>query len=164
VRLLLLGGVHPGARSAFAAAVRERPALAGRIVEAPGRPDPGALAARLALCRVLAFPSLADGLPNALLEAMAAARPCVATAVGGAPDVLEDGRSGVLVPPGDAAALARALAAVLADPAWARALGEAARERVLRSFGPDRERADLSALAAALRALGAARLARVPGV
>ena len=50
-----------------------------------------------------------EGIPNALLEAMAAARPCVATAVGGTPEVLRDGETGWLVPPGDPAALAAAV-------------------------------------------------------
>jgi glycosyltransferase involved in cell wall biosynthesis len=151
VRLLLLGGVHPAAREAFAAAVREK-GLASRIREVPFRAEPSGLAADLASCRVLAFPSLADGMPNALLEAMAVARPCVATAVGGAPDAIEDGRSGILVPPGDAPALAGALDALLGDPDRARSLGEAARRRVERCFGPAREREDLLALRNALAA------------
>lgn len=143
-RLVLLGGVHPEARPAFAAAVRDR-GLSDRIREVPYS-DPATLPARLACCQVLAFPSLADGLPNALLEAMAAGRPCVASAVGGALDVIEDGQSGLLVPPGDAGALARACGSLLADPTRARMLGAAARLRIERSFGPAREAMDLRAL------------------
>ena len=71
-----------------------------------------------------------EGIPNALLEAMAAARPCVATAVGGTPEVLRDGETGWLVPPGDPAALAEALAEALARPEEARRRGEAARRAV----------------------------------
>ena len=79
----------------------------------------------------VALPSLFEGLPLVLLEAMAAARPVVATAVGGIPDLVEDGRTGRLVAPGDPAALAAALAGVAADPEAARRLGAAARERVV---------------------------------
>jgi starch synthase len=68
------------------------------------------------------------------LEAMACETPVVASAVGGILDVVEDGRTGLLVPPGDAAALVRAMRALLDDPARARALGAAGRERVLARF------------------------------
>jgi glycosyltransferase involved in cell wall biosynthesis len=76
------------------------------------------------------LPSTAEGLSNAILEAMAAALPVVATRVGGAADCIEDGRSGVLVPPEDTPALADALAKLLVDPnreqlgARARAIAE----------------------------------------
>jgi glycosyltransferase involved in cell wall biosynthesis len=70
--------------------------------------------------------SVTEGSPNAVLEAMAAARPVVATRVGGVPDAVHEGETGLLVPAGDAAALATALRALLATPARARALGAAA--------------------------------------
>src|SRR5262249_46481298 len=71
----------------------------------------------------------AEGMCNALLECRAGGRPIVATAVGAAGEMIEDGRHGLLVPPGDAPALARALARLLDDPALARQLGDAARRR-----------------------------------
>jgi len=74
---------------------------------------------------VFVLPSLTEGLPNVVLEAMAAARPVVATAVGGVPEVVEDGTSGLLTPPGDAGALAAAVARLLDDPGAARAMGDA---------------------------------------
>jgi glycosyltransferase involved in cell wall biosynthesis len=69
-------------------------------------------------------------LPLAILEAMAVGLPVVSTTVGGIPELVDDGRSGVLVPPGDARALAQALIAVLGDPARGRAMGAAGAERV----------------------------------
>jgi len=80
------------------------------------------------------LPSLSEGLPLALLEAMLAARPIVATAVGEVPTVLADGRAGVLVPPRDAFALASALAGVLSDPVRARRLSAAAALRAAEEY------------------------------
>jgi L-malate glycosyltransferase len=79
--------------------------------------------------------SLAEGMSNALLEYMAAARPVVATAVGAATDLIRDGEEGLLVPPGDAAALTAALGRVLGEPVLARRLGESARRRVRERHG-----------------------------
>jgi glycosyltransferase involved in cell wall biosynthesis len=79
-------------------------------------------------------PSHYEGLPTALLEAMACGRPVVATAVGGAPDAIHDGRNGLLVSPGDPAAMAEAVLRLLADPALRIRLGAAARETVARRF------------------------------
>jgi glycosyltransferase involved in cell wall biosynthesis len=88
----------------------------------------------LAGADVFVLPSLSEGLPLALLEAMLAARPIVATAVGEIPTALADGRAGVLVPPADAGALASGLAGVLADPARARGLSEAAALRAAEEY------------------------------
>jgi glycosyltransferase involved in cell wall biosynthesis len=79
---------------------------------------------------VFVLSSREEGIPNALLEAMAAGRPCVATAVGGTPEVLRDGETGWLVPPADPGALADALADALARPDEARRRGAAARRAV----------------------------------
>lgn len=80
---------------------------------------------------VFALSSREEGIPNALLEAMSAGLPCVATAVGGTPEVLRDGETGWLVPPGSPVALADALEQALRDPAEARRRGAAARRAVL---------------------------------
>ncbi len=75
--------------------------------------------------------------PYVLLEAMAAGIPVVATRVGGIPEVIDDGRSGVLVPHGDAHALARSITRVVDDPEYASRLGEAARATVRTRFTAD---------------------------
>jgi len=77
-----------------------------------------------------ALPSLSEGLPLALLEAMASGLPIVATHVGGVGDLVQDGVSGRLVPSGDAHALTLALDALERDRVGAREMGERARERV----------------------------------
>jgi glycosyltransferase involved in cell wall biosynthesis len=80
------------------------------------------------------LPSLSEGLSLALLEAMAAGKAVVATAVGGNPEVVLNGHTGVLVPPEDAAALADAILLLLGDPALAGGLGESGRLRVDKEF------------------------------
>jgi glycosyltransferase involved in cell wall biosynthesis len=88
----------------------------------------------LAALDIFVLSSAFEGSPLALLEAMAAAKPIVATAVGGVPDLIEDGRDGLLVPAGDLDALAAALLELLADPARARSLGAAAQARQRAEF------------------------------
>ena len=72
---------------------------------------------------IVALPSLHEGMPLTVIEASAAGRPVVATAVDGTPEVVIDGRTGRLVPPADPAALARALGDLLDDPATAERMG-----------------------------------------
>jgi glycosyltransferase involved in cell wall biosynthesis len=83
---------------------------------------------------VFVLPSESEGMSNALLEAMAMARPCVATAVGGNPHVIGEGGSGFLVEYPDAPALAERVNALLADGALRTRVGAAARERVMGAF------------------------------
>lgn len=92
----------------------------------------------LAAADVVALPSRVEGLPLALLEAAAAGRPTVATAVGGVPEAVEDGRTGRLVPPRDPRALAAALVASLGNPEARGRMGEAAAARASRDFGIER--------------------------
>ncbi|MFJ3617291.1 glycogen synthase [Streptomyces iakyrus] len=84
-------------------------------------------------------PSVYEPLGIVNLEAMACGTPVVASAVGGIPEVVDDGTTGLLVPPGDGfeAGLARAMDTVLGDPAAARRMGEAGRERAVGEFGWD---------------------------
>jgi sugar transferase (PEP-CTERM/EpsH1 system associated) len=79
-------------------------------------------------------PSLAEGICNTLLEAMATGLPVIATAVGGNPDLVQPGVTGSLVPAGDPKALAAAMAAVLSDDAQRQHMGRAARARAEREF------------------------------
>ena len=95
--------------------------LLGRVTDIP---------AFLSALDVAVLCSQSEGMPNALLEYMAAGRAIVATAVGGSVQLIEDGVCGLLVPPGNAQALAGAISSILADPELATRLGLAARQRV----------------------------------
>ena len=83
---------------------------------------------------ILALPSLHEGMPNVALEAMAASLPVVATAVGGTPEVVVDGKTGILVPSENANALAEGLASLMNDPEHARLLGQTGRQRIESHF------------------------------
>jgi glycosyltransferase involved in cell wall biosynthesis len=83
---------------------------------------------------IFVFPSIMEGLGTAMLDAMALRKPVVATRAGGIPEVLQDGVSGLLVPPQAPEALARAIRYVLHHPEQGRALGEAGRKRVEQYF------------------------------
>jgi glycosyltransferase involved in cell wall biosynthesis len=136
----LLAGEHPGLscriagegeqraaleRRAAAAGLSERFALSGAVSDVPGF---------LAGLDVAVLPSRAEGMSNAVLEYMAAGRPIVASAVGATPELLGDGRYGLLVPPGDAQALAAAIGKLLRQPDLARRLGAAARRRACERY------------------------------
>jgi glycosyltransferase involved in cell wall biosynthesis len=86
---------------------------------------------------VFCLPSHHEAAPISVLEAMQAGRPCVASAVGAIPEMLDHGRCGVLVAPGDAEGLAGALARVVGDDALARSLGDAGRERVREHYSAE---------------------------
>jgi glycosyltransferase involved in cell wall biosynthesis len=105
------------------------------------------------LADVFVFPSLFEGLGVSLVEAAGLGRPVVASDVGPIPEVVEHERSGLLVPPRDPGALATAIVDLAARPERARALGEAARQRVATEFGLERMLAGLEAVYA--RALSA---------
>jgi len=105
--------------------------LGDRVVLTGYRED---VAGLLAAADVFVLPSTAEGLPLTVLEAMAAARPVVATRVGGIPEAVVDGETGLIVPPEDVDALTGALDALLADPERARRLGESGRRRVEAEF------------------------------
>jgi starch synthase (maltosyl-transferring) len=111
-----------------------RPALRDRVRWLGPRQDvPGLLRS----ADVLVHPSLWEGMPNAVLEAMAARRAVVGTAVEGTEDLVVPGQTGWLVPPRDPAALGQALLEAAEDPDRCRRYGEAARLRVERDFSID---------------------------
>ena len=87
---------------------------------------------------VAVMPSLNEALSNALLESMASGAPVVATRVGGTPEALVDGENGLLVPPGDSAALATAITRLLDTPEFAVHLGRAARQSIADRFSIER--------------------------
>ena len=84
---------------------------------------------------VFVLPSVTEGLSNALLEAMAAGLPAVATRVGGAPDIISEGKTGMLVPPDDPEQLKAALLAVLADARGQAEMGAAGRQVIVDRYG-----------------------------
>jgi glycosyltransferase involved in cell wall biosynthesis len=100
----------------------------------------------LAASDLFALPSLWEGLAMALVEAMASGLPVVATDVSGTRQVMIDGATGLLVPPADAERLAAALVVLLEDPARAREMGVAGRNRVESQFSASRQAADHLAL------------------
>ena len=122
VRLLLVGhagGVQPELEKLVELlGIREAVRFAGTRHDIPQL---------LALCDVYVNSSLFEGMSNTILEAMAARKPVVATAVGGNPELVRDGVTGYLVPPGDDPQLAERLEQLLTNPALARRLGDAGR-------------------------------------
>ena len=83
---------------------------------------------------IFALASFAEGVPVALMEAMALAIPCVSTAIAGIPELIESGVDGLLVPPANAAALADALESLLSDAQYRKSVGARGRQRVLRQY------------------------------
>jgi glycosyltransferase involved in cell wall biosynthesis len=113
-----------------------QPPLAGRVHLTGEVPD---VRPYLRAASAFAFPSWAEGLPNALLEAMAMGLPCVATDIGPIAGAVTDGEEALLVPVRAPQALAAALATILTQPALAARLGRAARKRVEAEFSLERE-------------------------
>jgi glycosyltransferase involved in cell wall biosynthesis len=109
----------------------ERLSLRGRVRLLGERHDVEALLRR---SRVFVHASYEEGMPNAVLEAMACALPVVATRVAGSSEAVADGETGTLVPPRDPAALAAAVARYLGDAQLARRHGEAGRARAVAQF------------------------------
>jgi glycosyltransferase involved in cell wall biosynthesis len=154
VRILYMGGFSDPAKGGELL-VRALPAIVSRLPHAeitlagPGAPPPalnrllevhpglgwvgwlegGLKAEMLGRCDIFMLPSISEGLPVALLEAMRYGRPIVASRVGGIPDVLEHDVNALLVPPGDPVALAAAVEALASAPQIRATLGRAARDR-----------------------------------
>jgi glycosyltransferase involved in cell wall biosynthesis len=135
--LLIIGEVRAGAdEQAWAEFRGANPDC--RVV-ATGQVPHKDLPAYYSLMDVFVHPSLRDGMPNALLEAMSCELPVIATPVGGAVDVIEDGKNGVFVRVNDADALAEKILELLDDPEKRAALGKNARESIMDRFTPEKE-------------------------
>ncbi len=156
VRLLLAGGRQLGSEAYVAGLKRlsGELGLANRVDWLGVRDDMPRL---LAAADVVALASDWEGLGLVLLEAMAARRPVVATRVGGVPEVVAEGVTGLLVPPGSVGPFARALRDLLRDPARARAMGEAGSRRLEEKFAPERMHKETRALYAEVLGERAAR-------
>jgi glycosyltransferase involved in cell wall biosynthesis len=101
--------------------------------------SPGDLPSYYALVDIFVHPSLRDGMPNAVLEAMACGRAVIATPVGGVPDLIRNGENGVLIPAEDPDALASVINSLLGDPDLRLRLGKAGRETVAAQFSLKKE-------------------------
>jgi glycosyltransferase involved in cell wall biosynthesis len=130
VRFLLVGD---GPLRGRLEQLTEELGLASRVLFTGTRDDVHRI---FSLSDCLVIPSLREGLPMVLLEAMASQTPVVATTVGDIPSVVEHGVSGLLVAPSDVPSLAEAIRTILRDPARARTLAEAGRARVSESYSP----------------------------
>ena len=133
-RLMILGG---GEQERAVGAMVRRLGL-GHALELPGALPRAEVVRRLAGADVFCLPSTYEGMPLAILEAMALGLPVVATAVSGNPEAVEDGVTGLLVPPESASALAAALTRLLLDAGLRRDMGEAGRRRVEERFSIER--------------------------
>lgn len=127
---LIVGEGDPGYRAALEALTRDL-GLADRVLFAGFQPD---VYPYLAAMDLFVLPSVMEGFGIALLEAMAMGRAVVATKVGGVPEVVEDGVTGLLVPPADRSSLARAIVRLAEVPSLRRAMGEAGARRVRERF------------------------------
>lgn len=165
---LLLGKGHRYLLQAMACLAQRVPSLRCAIIgDGPERAALEALAVRLGvadrvtftgpleesrknavihLSRAIILPSLGEGLPVSILEAMALGIPVIATDVGGTRELVDDGVTGFVVPPGDPGALAAAMAQLASDEPLARRLGSAGQARLRAEFSPEDATARLVAL------------------
>jgi len=148
-QMLFVGGVRKGDRSMLDFFFRQHPNMSLSVI--PPQPNE-AMPSYYALCDLVVLPSLRDGLPNTLLEAMACGRAVVASAVGGMLDVITDGQDGLLLPPRDDHIWVETVCRLLADPAERARLGATARQTVSTRFTEEREREQWDALYRALLA------------
>jgi glycosyltransferase involved in cell wall biosynthesis len=136
-RFVIVGHANPHEKE-YESALKEMTdelGLTGRVIFTGLRSDVPAL---LAASTVAVMPSLNEALSNVLLESMASGAPIVATRVGGTPEAVADGVTGLLVEPGDSQALAASVARLLDDPDLAANLGRAARKAIEDRFSVER--------------------------
>lgn len=146
VRFLIVGGPSPINNRAYVDELKDRTVrrgIADRVIFTGLRSDVPAL---LSAVDVSVMPSLNEALSNVLLESMAAGTAVVATDVGGTAEALVDGRNGLLIPPGNPAAMAEAIVHLVDNPARARALGAEAHRTIRDRYSVDRMVASTEAL------------------
>ncbi|MEW6183381.1 MAG: glycosyltransferase [Bacillota bacterium] len=120
----------------YAAELREKAAALGLAdrIHFTGEVSQQELARYMARCRVFVLPSFSEALPRVVFEAMAAAKPVIASNVGGIPELVQDEETGFLVPPGDIESLTKRLHWVLTHPEGAETIGKQARESARKLF------------------------------
>ncbi len=146
---------HAGARLAVVSSSCPSPRPPG--VEFHGLVSREALARLYAEASAFALPTLREAFGLSLLEAMSFGVPVVSSRIEAIPEIVSDGESGILVSPRDVPALAQALAGLLADPARARLMGAAGRQRVMARFGWERAARRMLAVLRPEQAAGPAR-------
>lgn len=104
------------------------------VISIPFIDDPQAVAKYQQAADLYVHAARAENMPLAPIEAMACGTPVVATAIGGLPEIIDDGRTGVLTPPQDPVALADAIASLIDDPVRLRSMGDAARRKAVSRF------------------------------
>ena len=135
--LLIVGEVRAGEdKKTFDEFVQDNP---NAKVVVTGYISPTDLPAYYSLIDVFIHPSRHDGMPNALLEAMACEKPVIATPVGGILDVVKDGENGIFVPVSDGDALANAIHELLSNAELRNRLGKAARQTIVDCFPLQKE-------------------------
>ena len=124
VHCVLVGNVTDGEVEQMAS----DPSLSSKVTLTGFRPDAPQI---MSLCDVFVMPSLRrEGLPRAMMEAMAQGVPSIVSNVGGMPEVVEEGETGFIVPPGDAQAISDALSKLINDPDLGRQLGQSALKKI----------------------------------
>lgn len=135
VRVALVGVPDPGNPASIEESQLEQWSASGLVEHWGFRQDMDEVYRQ---AHIVCLPSLREGLPTVLIEAAAAGRPIVASDVPGCREVVEDGVNGLLVPPGDPAALAGALAKLAGDPALRQQMGAAGRNIAVSRFSNDK--------------------------
>lgn len=145
--LLIIGEVRPSAQTLIQSFANEHPQASARIVVTGPLPDSTEVARHLSVCDVYLQPSLWEGLPNALLEAMACGRCCIVSDAGGIPEVMESGKTGFLLPRSQLHHLGEAVLECLSQPlAERQQMGERACDRIRTHFSLTQEQTQLKAL------------------
>lgn len=130
VKLLVIGNPLPG-RGHYIDTLKELAKYDENIIFAGSRPDVYDI---IAACDVLVVPSLSEAFGRTVIEAMACRKPVVASNVGGIPEIVDDGKTGILVPPKSSEAIADAVIKLLTDKALADSMASEGRKKVERYF------------------------------